>query len=490
MTTSRLSGLSSGLDVDSLVKTLMSAQQTKLDKLNQQATKTTWKQEDYRSMSTSIVDFRQNKLLDTYSKSANLQAKTTSVTGNTTAVTTTASSTATGSLAITVNQLATAGNTKFSTGITDASTKLSSTAMGTDTTNGGTGQIELNGVVIQYDSDDTMADLVSKINSSSAGATAIFNSKTGDLSISSNKTGATGVTATGDLKAFSSTTTAGLNAKVNINGMDMEYEENSFAVNGINVTVNSLSGTGGVTNVSVKSDTSKLLDTIKSFISDYNSLISKVNGETSETVYRTYTPLTDTQKESMTDDQITLWETKAKSGALRNDTTLTKMTTDLRASSTAQVQTSAGLMSLQSIGITTGSYTENGKLVIKDEDKLLAALTNNATAVGELFGLSGTDKTATSTSSGIFTKMAAITNTALTSMSKSAGISTTSTDLTTGFKASSELSTQLTTLDKKISDFKEFMSRLETSYYTKFTAMETAVNKYNSLSTSLSSYSG
>ncbi|WP_411343964.1 flagellar filament capping protein FliD [Paenibacillus sp. WLX1005] len=590
MAVTRLSGLTSGLDVDSIVKKLMEAQQTKLDKLNQQKTKMEWKQEDYRTLTTSIVDFRNNKL-STYSKSTALSAKTTAVTGNTTAVTATASSTATGSLAVRVDQLATSGNLQLSTGV-----KSSTQTLGTSL--GNTGYVEVNGVQISYDgSSDTMSSLVTKINSNtSAGVTAIYDSTSGKLSISSNSTG-TSVSVGGDLKGLSSNATgvsldtgisssdssktlgdlksagtisyssntvsingtsisfddtdtvaslvskinassagvtagfssstgeltinntdtssttavslsgdlftnsngfkqdglsaAGKVAKVNVNGMDMEYSSNNFTVNGVSVTLNSVSGTGGVTNINVKSDTSSILSTIKSFISDYNTLIDKVNSELDESVYRSYTPLTDTQKESMTDDQIALWETKAKSGSLRNDTTLSKMVSDLRMTSLASVTTSDGTtLNLQTLGITTGTYSEKGKLVIQDEDKLTAAIEANPDRVAELFGKTSSDTSASSTSSGVFTRMSKIANTALTSLYSSVGTSTTSTSTNTDFASNSELSRQITAMTDKISDFKEFMTRIENSYYTKFTAMESAVSKYNSMSTSLSSYSG
>lgn len=590
MAVTRLSGLTSGLDVDSIVKKLMDAQQTKLDKLNQQKTKMEWKQEDYRTLTTSIVDFRNNKL-STYSKSTALSAKTTAVTGNTAAVTATASSTATGSLAVRVDQLATSGSLQLSTNI-----KSSTQTLGTSL--GNTGYVDVNGVQIAYDgSTDTMDSLVSKINTNtSAGVTAIYDSTSGKLSISSNSTGtavsvggdlkglssnATGVsldtgissadsnTKLGDLKAankisYNSNTvsingtsisfddtdtvaslvskinassagvTAGFNsstgemtinntdtssttavslsgdlftnsngfkqdglsatgkmAKVNVNGMDMQYAGNNFTVNGVSVTLNSVSGTGGVTNINVKSDTSTILSTIKSFISDYNTLIDKVNSELDESVYRSYAPLTDTQKSTMTDDQIKLWEDKAKSGSLRNDTTLSKMVSDLRMTSLASVTTSDGTtLNLQTLGITTGTYSEKGKLVIQDEDKLKAAIEANPDRVAELFGKTSSDTSAASTSSGVFTRMSKIANTALTSLYSAVGTSTTSTSTNTDFASNSELSRQITAMDNKISDFKEFMTRIENSYYTKFTAMESAVNKYNSMSSSLSSFSG
>lgn len=57
----RITGMASGLDVDSIVKKLMAAENTKMDKLKQARTKEEWKQEAYRDIITDIANLR-----DTY----------------------------------------------------------------------------------------------------------------------------------------------------------------------------------------------------------------------------------------------------------------------------------------------------------------------------------------------------------------------------------------------------------------------------------------
>ncbi|MNT93433.1 flagellar capping protein [compost metagenome] len=47
---------------------------------------------------------------------------------------------------------------------------------------------------------------------------------------------------------------------------------------------------------------------------------------------------------------------------------------------------------------------------------------------------------------------------------------------------------QLTDFNTRITTFQRRMADMETSLYKQFTAMETAINKYNSQSSSLSSY--
>ncbi len=52
----RITGLNSGLDVDSLVKKMMDAEKRPLNKLNQQKQTLEWKRDAYREVNTQIAD--------------------------------------------------------------------------------------------------------------------------------------------------------------------------------------------------------------------------------------------------------------------------------------------------------------------------------------------------------------------------------------------------------------------------------------------------
>lgn len=103
----RISGLASGMDIDSIVKKLMTAESAPLNKLNQQKQLMEWKRDNYRQTSVKLVSFLQDKL-DTLSKSSSLSAQKATTTGNTTSVSAIATPSASGSLEITVTSLATA----------------------------------------------------------------------------------------------------------------------------------------------------------------------------------------------------------------------------------------------------------------------------------------------------------------------------------------------------------------------------------------------
>ena len=85
-----------------------------------------------------------------------------------------------------------------------------------------------------------------------------------------------------------------------------------------------------VTICQCNNDSSKVFENVKNFITKYNELIDKIQTKTSEERYRNYTPLTDAQREQLSDKQQEQWEEKAKSGLLRNDSILTNLLTKMR----------------------------------------------------------------------------------------------------------------------------------------------------------------
>jgi flagellar hook-associated protein 2 len=85
-----------------------------------------------------------------------------------------------------------------------------------------------------------------------------------------------------------------------------------------------------------------------------------------------YPPLTEAQKEEMSDDEIEKWEEKAKTGILKNNTAIERLLSDLKQA----FFTSAGGTgsAAASIGLSTGNYftSDKGSLTL-DTDKLKEA---------------------------------------------------------------------------------------------------------------------
>ena len=155
---------------------------------------------------------------------------------------------------------------------------------------------------------------------------------------------------------------------------------NSFSINGIAFTLQK--DFAGEVELSVSSDPSKAVELIKGFVEKYNDLLDKLNAKLSEKREYDYEPLTDLQKEAMTEDEIKRWEEKAKSGLLSGDNILRSIVTGFRNAMIGAVE-DAG-MTLADIGIKSNSWVDRGKLYI-DEDKLMQALADNPNEVFNLF---------------------------------------------------------------------------------------------------------
>jgi flagellar hook-associated protein 2 len=460
----RLSGLASGLDVDSMVKELMKARRTSYDTMIKKRGQVEWKREDYRAISTKIVDFRNNKLSN-FNLSNSINAKSSEVAGDTNALkVNSTSSSAAGVLSVNVEKIATNASEVYTVG-TGSLGGVTFTVNGEPITGATTG-----------------AELAAAINAnmSKTKATALYNADTGQISITATETGLNKLSISNSGGLTPTSNVPGEQAKATINGMVYTQDSNRFVVNGVDFTVKAQSASPTAnTSITVVKDTNKIVDTIKTFVTEYNNLIGLINGELSEEKNRKFLPLTTDEKAAMTDKEIEQWEEKARSGTLRNDSTLSKYVSDLRTIATSLIEgANIGGTDPLVIGITTGSYSEKGKLVL-DEEKLRSALDSNPDAVTALFN-DGTN--------GVFKKMIDTSLTALTDLSQIAGTSITSSDTKTSFLESSLIGEQLRNMSDKEYTMLARLNKLETQYYKQFTAMETAINKYNSQSSSLSSF--
>ena len=113
-------------------------------------------------------------------------------------------------------------------------------------------------------------------------------------------------------------------------------------------------------------------------IDEFNDLIS------AKPTYKNYPPLTDAQKNEMSQQEIVLWEEKAKEGLLRNDSTIYDLLNDMRRALYNRVSDSA--YALYDLGIeTSGIYSDYGKLVITDKSKLQKAIESDPESIRALF---------------------------------------------------------------------------------------------------------
>ncbi len=619
-----ISGLSSGIDVDSIVEQLMTAESTKLNKLKQQQQLAEWKQEAYRDIIDDIKTFA-SKYFDTTSSGSIMSEKTFrqyTVTSSGSAVTASYTSAAgAGSHTVTVSQLATAASVKTSgalskaiegstaidytqlsgksfvitldgtattvtlddsvvdrdslqsaldaavgsgkvtlteseagilsvTAATDSgvqkivlsspsgsgsssalsalgfsATTLSnriSTSATLETLAGSTsssfsfneaGAIELsiNGVSFTFDKSTTLAAMISEINASDAGVTMKYDELNDKLVLQSNTTGAQKsltVTESGStfLNAALDLAVAGNDAKAIVDGVAVTRSSNTVTIDGVTYTFNATTtdSTDSKVTVTLTQDTAAIYESIQNFVADYNTLISTINGKLSEDYDSDYPPLTEAQEDEMSDTEIEKWNEKAKTGLLANDSLLQSLLDDLRSSLIDTVSGSS--LTLASIGITTGSYDEKGKLYI-DESTLKEAIQSDSQSILKLFTqtssdyggtaskyrkLSSSEKTVRYQQEGIAYRFYDFIQNNISTLKDSSGNKglllekagmandTTNTDNT--------LTEQINGYKERIDREEDRLDEVEERLYAKYTAMETYISQLNAQLTALSSY--
>jgi len=288
MSAMRIGGLASGMDIDSLVEKLMVAERMPMDKLEQQKQIYEWQRDAYRDVNKKMTT------LDTYIadnfilKSLNTKTATSS---NSDLVSAVATGSASGSLSIEgVSQLAKAARGIGEQVNATSSTKLSSLfESGKMPTTFTLNAIDTQGklgeaVSIGIDENTTVGELITKINGSNAGVSAIF--ENGRLSLTAKNTGKEvngGAAMTTDengsalfakIGLSQLVTEAGQNAMFQVNGIATERTTNAFSINGYNITLKSTFNEGATLTKAAQDSldfAKKSLDsTLKTLASTYN----------------------------------------------------------------------------------------------------------------------------------------------------------------------------------------------------------------------------
>ncbi|MDD6120878.1 MAG: flagellar filament capping protein FliD [Selenomonadaceae bacterium] len=282
----------------------------------------------------------------------------------------------------------------------------------------------------------------------------------------------------GSLLQLSSTNTSisatGSDATAVIDGKT--YTASSNKISAANVTY-TLTSTGSST-MTVSQDTDKAIENVKKFVEDYNKMMDSLNDKFNEKQYSDYGPLTKSQENSMTQDQIDKWNKKAKSGLLYHDTTLNKIRSAMREALYTPVDSvDSSYNTMMSLGIE--SSTDQGHLTL-DENKLKKALAADPDCVYQIFASKGetttklADGSTTTTTDydkeGVVNRLYDSLNTQLKDLKSYAGTSSEADD-------GSSLGTLLKNLQDQMSDFKTKMDAYEKALYSKYDDMESAIAK-------------
>ncbi len=339
-----------------------------------------------------------------------------------------------------------------------------------------------------FDGTASMEDIMSKINTSKLGVTAFYDEQSNTMMMTKREAGTfrnASSTAEIEFGGLFLTSVIGLDetneqggtaAQVTINGVTTTRNSNTFSVNGVTFTLNgNVSGETAV--ISINNDTDKTFEAIKNYVEKYNDLITKINGKTSQVVYRDYKPLTNEERESLSEKQIEQWEEKAKSGLLKNDSILLSGMGQLRSNFNEPLSGATGTFNqLAQIGISTSAnYRDGGKLVI-NEDKLKEAIQQDSASVMELFTANG----ASSQTQGLAKRLRESAGATIQQIEARAGNTIKNIQQYT-------LGRELLSVDKRILTFERRLQQKEDRYWRQFTAMEKAINISNNQSMQLMS---
>ncbi len=271
--------------------------------------------------------------------------------------------------------------------------------------------------------------------------------------------------------------TAGTNAVIEmVDGTVIERNTNNFSVNGVLLQINEKATDETIT-ISSTQDMDTLVNTMKKFVDDYNSMSSAIKTLVSEEVFKSYAPLTDAQREDMTESQIKLWEEKARSGVLKNDSTLTALLTEMEDLLNSVSETSG--YSLEKMGIEFAvSLTEGTKLSL-NEEKFRQVVNEDLQSVTSFF---------TQSKTGFSDRFATLVD----DYAKSSLVDPGKLVRTAGSSVytDGEYKKQLEELEEKIAQLKNKLIEEETRLWKQFSAMETALSQLNNQSAWLTSLSG
>ena len=281
-----------------------------------------------------------------------------------------------------------------------------------------TGGLKINGETISgVTADTSIQGMIDKINTNKdVGVKASYLSSTNQFVLISSETGSgreiqlEGASADifGAVKDAAGNYTdgnfeMGKNAQVLVsygNGIStmIESSSNTFDLEGLRVTVSQEFGNvtqdaSGVWNsdrskavtFSAKADVDGVTETVKKFIEEYNEMIKEINTQVTTRPDKAYGPLTEEQKDEMSEKSIENWEKKAKQGLLYNDATMRALSLDMQGVLTNLMANGANYKDLEEMGITISDDYLDGGTITFDEAKFKAAMTSDPEKVSNVF---------------------------------------------------------------------------------------------------------
>lgn len=490
----RITGMNSGLDTESIITELVKAQQTKVDKVKKQQTAHQWKQDAWKELNSKIYKLF-NSTLNNMRMETAYSKKITDVSDSAVAEVITSGNAMNASHDLKVEELA---STAYMTsdavsGAASGSTKLTDLGI----VPGEKIKLKVGNEEKEIEVSDNMTinGFVSKLKE--AGLEANFDAKNKRFYIAAKESGNAGnfeflsgdtaleklglkTTDKGGLAKYNK----GVDAVIELDGIKYTSSTNTIEVNGLTITAKTKTAAGTSVTLSTRQDTDGIYDIIRNFFKEYNSLINEMDKLYNAESTKGYEPLTDEEKDELTDSEIEKWETKIKDSILRRDSNLSTISSAMKNIMLQGASVNGKQMYLSDFGIETLGYftaadnEKNAYHISGDEDDSAVSSKEN-----QLKAMIASDP---DTVISFFTKLSQNLYAELNKQSRSIdGIRSFG-----SFYDDKKMKDEYNSYATKIKKQEDKLTAMQDRWYNKFSAMETALAKLQSNQSAVSGLLG
>ena len=288
---------------------------------------------------------------------------------------------------------------------------------------------------------------------------------------------------------FGATRIDASDATIYVNGAEYTGNSNIFNINGMTITAAGVTGTTydptetNAVSATVNTDVQGIYDKVKDFLTQYNALINEMTSLYNADSAKGYEPLTDEEKDAMSDTEVEKWEEKIKASLLRRDDTLSSLMSSMTNAMSKGVEINGKTYYLSTFGIKTLGYLnapkneQNAYHIDGDADdintsgnadKLMAAIAEDPDTVMEF--------------------MQGLTENLYEAVDKKMKSTTLSSTYTV--YNDKEMASEYSDYTSLITKWQERLEQQEEYYYNKFSQMETALSKLNSQTSAMSGFFG
>ena len=277
----------------------------------------------------------------------------------------------------------------------------------------------------------------------------------------------------------------GEDAKIKVNGAEFKSASNTFSINGSTFEVNYMpTDPNEVISINTAVDYDGVYNVVKDMLKEYNELVNEMSKLYNAPSSKGYDPLTDEQKEEMSEKEIDEWETKIKDSLLRKDSTLSDVMLAVTNEMSKGIEVGGKTLYRSNFGIGSQGYfeaSENERYALHidgdaddevsagKEDKLRSMISKDPEAVTEFF-----QKLSNNLYNTLYKQMSG--NSSMSSIYK--------------VYNDKKLTEEGKDWDKKIKELEQKVTDVEDKWYSKFGKMESKLAKLQKNQTAVGGFFG